>query len=213
MTRCPIFKKSRTKPVCLTVVLMLLLTALMLVAGCESESGADTAPAQTTATVPIKTIPVRHVTTTIPTTIVTTPEPEPVTEVPTQEAAITYEPTIAVSGNYHQEYIRMDATTYAVGEVVQFYLVNKGPEIAGCDYAHPPYTVYHLSPAGIRLKVATGDPARSYMTVISDPYTATGPFSLDTHRLSAGRYVIRFDCGNNVSREFVIMSRVSVIET
>jgi len=213
MTRCPIFQKSRTKPVCLTVVLMLLLTALMLVAGCESESGADTAPAPTTATVPIKTIPARHVTTTIPTTIATTPEPEPVTEEPTQEPAITSEPTIAVSGNYHQEYIKMDSTTYAVGEVVQFYLVNKGPEISGCDYAHPPYTVYHLSPTGTRLRVSEGDPARSYMTVISDPDTATGPFSLDTRRLSAGRYIIRFDCGNNVSREFAIMSRVEVIAT
>ena len=105
----------------------------------------------------------------------------------------------------------MDATTYSVGEVVQFYLVNKGPEISGCDYAHPAYTVYHLSPTGTRLPIATYDPARRYMTVISDPNSATGPFSLDTRKLSPGRYLIRFDCGNNVAREFVIMSRADAI--
>jgi hypothetical protein len=211
MTSCQFFQTGRTRPACLVVVLMFLLTTLLLVAGCESEDQTAAVPSTTTPA-PIKTIATRHVTTTIPTTEIT-PEPEPVTEIPTEEPAITSEPTIAVSGNYHQEYIKMDSTTYAVGEVVQFYLVNKGHEIAGCNYAHPPYTVYHLSPAGIRLPVATGDPARSYMTVISDPDSATGPFSLDTHKLSAGRYIIRFDCGNNVSREFVIMSRAEVIAT
>jgi len=49
------------------------------------------------------------------------------------------------------------------------------------------------------------------MTVISDPNSATGPFSLDTRKLSPGRYLIRFDCGNNVTREFVIMSRAEAI--
>lgn len=124
---------------------------------------------------------------------------------------LTPDATIVVSGNYHQEYIRMDATTYSVGEVVQFFLVNKGPEISGCDYSHPAYTVYHLSPTGTRLPIAASDPARSYMTVISDPNSATGPFSLDTRKLSPGRYLIRFDCGNNVAREFVIMSRAEAI--
>jgi len=138
-------------------------------------------------------------------------EPEPVPEVTIGEPVLTPAATIVVSGNYHQEYIRMDATTYSVGEVVQFYLVNKGPEISGCDYAHPAYTVYHLSPTGTRLPIATYDPARSYMTVISDPNSATGPFSLDTRKLSPGRYLIRFDCGNNVAREFVIMSRTDAM--
>jgi len=75
--------------------------------------------------------------------------------------------------------------------------VLQGSEISGCDYAHPAYTVYHLSPTGTRLPIATYDPARRYMTVISDPNSATGPFSLDTR--------------NNVAREFVIMSRADAI--
>jgi hypothetical protein len=210
MTRFPIFPDNRIRPVCLAVALMLLLTTLLLVAGCESQDPAPTVPAGTTITTQ-KTLPPRTIITTLPPVVTTSSEPEPVPEVTTQQPELSPAATIIVSGNYHQEYIKMDATTYSVGEVVQFYLVNKGPEISGCDYAHPAYTVYHLSPTGTRLPIATGDPARSYMTVISDPNSATGPFSLDTRKLSQGRYLIRFDCGNNVAREFVMMSRTDAI--
>lgn len=135
-------------------------------------------------------------------------EPEPVSVVTTKEPVASPSGTTVLSTNYHPDYIKMDAIVYKVGEVVQFYLVNKGPEISGCDYAHPAYTVYHLSPDRTRLAVATQDPNRSYTTVMSeDPGSATGPFSLDTGRLSAGRYLIRFDCGNNVGREFVLLAR------
>ena len=210
MTRLTIFPDKLIRPVCLAVALMLLLAALLLVAGCESQDQAPAAPGGTTITTQ-KTLPPRTIATTIPPTVAISREPEPVPEVTTQEPSLSPAATIVVSGNYHQEYIRMDATTYSVGEVVQFYLVNKGPEISGCDYAHPAYTVYHLSPTGTRLPIATYDPARSYMTVISDPNSATGPFSLDTRKLSPGRYLIRFDCGNNVAREFVIMSRTDAM--
>lgn len=210
MTRLPIFPNNRIRPVCLAVALILILTTLLLVAGCESQGPAPAAPAGTTVTTQ-KTLPPQTIATTIPPAVTPGSEPEPVPEVTTQEPLLSPAATIVVSGNYHQEYIRMDATTYSVGEVVQFYLVNKGPEISGCDYAHPAYTVYHLSPTGTRLPIATYDPARRYMTVISDPNSATGPFSLDTRKLSPGRYLIRFDCGNNVAREFVIMSRADAI--
>ncbi|MDD1681944.1 MAG: hypothetical protein LUQ35_10055, partial [Methanoregula sp.] len=192
------------------VALMLLLTMLLLVAGCESQNPAPAAPAGTTVPA-LNTLPPRTIATTLPPAVTTSMEPEPVPEVTIGEPVLTPAATIVVSGNYHQEYIRMDATTYSVGEVVQFYLVNKGPEISGCDYAHPAYTVYHLSPTGTRLPIATYDPARSYMTVISDPNSATGPFSLDTRKLSPGRYLIRFDCGNHVAREFVIRSRTDAM--
>jgi hypothetical protein len=210
MTRRHFFPENPARTVCLAVILMLILTMLLLVAGCESRDQAPAVPAGTTATTQ-KTLPLRTIATTLPAVIATSSEPEPVPEITTEEPVLTPAETIVVSGNYHQEYIRMDATTYSVGEVVQFYLVNKGPEISGCDYSHPAYTVYHLSPTGTRLAVATNDPARSYMTVISDPNSATGPFSLDTRKLSQGRYLIRFDCGNNVAREFVIMSRTDAI--
>lgn len=210
MTRRQMFPGTRTRPVCLAIAMMLLLTTLLLAAGCESQDQAPAAPAGTTVTIQ-KTLPPRTLATTIPPAVTTSSEPEPVPEVTTQEPVLSPVATIVVSGNYHQEYIRMDATTYSVGEVVQFYLVNKGPEISGCDFAYPAYTVYHLSPTGTRLPIATYDPARRYMTVISDPDSATGPFSLDTRKLSPGRYLIRFDCGNNVAREFVIMSRTDAI--
>ena len=210
MTRRHFFPENPARTVCLAVALMLILTMLLLVAGCESRDQAPAVPAGTTATTQ-KTLPPRTIATTSPPVVATSSEPEPVPEVTTEEPVLSPSATIVVSGNYHQEYIRMDATTYSVGEVVQFYLVNKGPEISGCDYAHPAYTVYHLSPTGTRLPIATYDPARSYMTVISDPNSATGPFSLDTRKLSQGRYLIRFDCGNNVAREFVIMSRTDAI--
>jgi len=196
-----------------TMLALLLLTALLLFAGCESESPADaTSPASATATHTLTTISTRHVTTTIPpaVTLSNEPEPAPVTTI-IQESESRSQGTVTQPGNYHPEYIKMDATVYTPGEVVQFYLVNKGPEITGCDFTHPTYTIYHLSPDGTRLAVSSGDPTRSYMTVISDPDSATGPFSLDTRRLPPGRYLIRFDCGNNVSRDFVIQARAAQI--
>lgn len=210
MTRFTTFPDKRIRPVCLAIALMLFLTAFLLAAGCESQNPAPAAPADTTVTTQ-NTLPPRTISTTNPPLVTTSREPEPSPEVTTEVQVLTPDATIVVSGNYHQEYIRMDATTYSVGEVVQFFLVNKGPEISGCDYSHPAYTVYHLSPTGTRLPIAASDPARSYMTVISDPNSATGPFSLDTRKLSPGRYLIRFDCGNNVAREFVIMSRAEAI--
>jgi len=207
----PLVSKCRTKPLYLAVVLMLLLTALLMVAGCTSESGTPAAPTGTTSITTLKTVPARSVTTTIPPAVTMSAEPEPVFEVTTQEpvAAVTISSmTNALSTNYHPDYITMDATVYKVGEVVLFYLVNRGPEIRGCDYSHPAYSVYHLSPDGTRLMVSTHDPNRSYTTVMSgDPGSSTGPFSLDTGRLSPGRYLIRFDCGNNVGREFVLLAR------
>lgn len=208
MTRLPIVPRSRTRPVCVLIVLMLLLSALLLAAGCESDQGAPAVPTGTTAIPTPKTIPVRFVTTAIPPADTMSVEAEPVSAGTPKETAASHPETTALSTNFHPDYIRMDAVVYKVGEVVQFYLVNKGPEISGCDFSHPVYTVYHLSPDRTLLAVATHDPDRSYSTVMSgDPGSATGPFSLDTSRLSAGRYLIRFDCGNNVGREFVLLAR------
>jgi len=188
--------------------LLLLITALLLVAGCESASAPASGPASPTATHTLAKITTRHVTTTIPPVEITS-EPEPVPETTFAKETESLSPgTVAPPANYHPEYIRMDATTYSVGEVVQFYLVNKGSEIKGCDYAHPPYTVYLRLPDDTRRVIASGDPARSYLTVISGEEIAssTGPFNLDTRKLTPGRYIIRFDCGNNVAREFMIMA-------
>jgi hypothetical protein len=202
-----ILQNGRIRPVCTTLVLLLLLAALLFTAGCESEE--PETPAVPTVPVTLKTIPTRHVTTTLPTTVITT-EPEPIPEETPSEPVTTPVETVTISGNNHPEYIRIDASSYAVGEVVQFYLVNKGPGITGCNYTHPSWTAYHISPAGTKFIVATGDPSRSYMTNIleGEIATATGPMSLDTNRLGAGRYMIQFDCGNNMSREFVLRPRV-----
>jgi hypothetical protein len=186
-----------------------MLAVLLFTAGCESESAPASAPAGPAATHTLSKIPTRHVTTTIPTVVTTGTEPEPVPETTRAKETESLSPgTVAPPANNHPEYIRMDATTYSVGEVVQFYLVNKGSEIKGCDYAHPPYTVYLRLPDDSRRTIASGNPARSYLTVISEGEIAssTGPFSLDTSKLTPGRYIIRFDCGNNVAREFMIMA-------
>lgn len=200
-----ILQKTRMRPVYTTLVLMLVLAALLFTAGCESEEPAT--PAATTVPVTMKTIPTRHVTTTLPTTIITT---EPVPEETTPEPVATPVKTAVVSFNSHPEYIRLDETTYAVGEVVRFYLVNKGPEIRGCDYAHPSWTIYHISAEGARFNVSTSDPGRTTTNTIieGEIATATGPFSLDTGRLGPGRYVIQFTCGGNISREFTLKPRV-----
>lgn len=199
---------NRTPPVSPAIALVLCMTALLLVAGCTSEPEASADPGTTTTAPTLKTLPVRYTTTTIP-PAVTMGEPEPSLDVSPKKPAAPPSPTISLQTNYHPDYIRMDATVYKVGEVVLFYLVNRGPEISGCNVTHPAYSVYHLSPDGTRLKVATHDPTRAFMTVISreDPGSSTGPFSLDTSRLSPGRYLIRFDCGNNVGREFMLLAR------
>jgi hypothetical protein len=190
--------------------LLLMLAVLLLAAGCESDSPQDSAPASPTVTKTLTKIPTRHVTTTNPLLETTTTEQETVRVTDTiQETESPVSATVAPPANYHPEYIRMDATTYTVGDIVQFYLVNKGTEIKGCNYAHPAYTVYHLSPDGTRMVVASSDPKLSFFTIISEDEiaTSTGPFNLDTRKWTPGRYLIRFDCGNNVAREFVIMEK------
>ena len=194
---------------------LLLLAALMLAAGCESESAPASAPASPAATPTLAKMTPRYTATT-PILPVETPraDPELVPESTLAKETESLSPgTVAPPANYHPEYIRMDATTYSVGEVVQFYLVNKGSEIKGCDYAHPPYTIFLRLPDDTRRVIASGDPARSCLTVISEGEIAssTGPFSLDTRKLTPGRYIIRFDCGNRVAREFVIMAHTPAL--
>jgi hypothetical protein len=208
MTRLPIASSSRRVPVRAAVVLLLVLAALLLAAGCTSPENSDAA-AGTTATNTLSTISTRQVTPTF-TPEITLTEPEPVPVTPTNtETKSSAGITIAQSGNYHSEYIKMDATLYKAGEVVQFYLVNKGPEITGCSFTHPAYTVYRELQDGTRQKIASDDPSRSYPMVIAKEEVAssTGPFTLDTARLIPGRYLIRFDCGNNVAREFILYAK------
>ena len=191
----------RTSP-----VLLLALVILLLAAGCESESPPASAPADpAVATLPTK-VPVRHVTTTIPPVVTTeteSSETATASETPPVPAATATPPV-----NYHPEYIRMDSTVYSAGEVVEFYLVNRGSEIKGCDYSRPAYTIYQLFPDGTRRKVSGSEPGRSYRVVIyeGEPTSSTGPFTFNTAGLVPGRFLIRFDCGNNVAKEFVIMA-------
>jgi hypothetical protein len=187
-----------------TLLALLLLTALLLTAGCESE----TPEADTPATQTLSTIPTRV--TTQPTPVATvTDTPVPVETIPTETPVSARAEPLPPPANYRPDYITMDATSYVTGEVVRFYLVNKGPEIAGCSYTRPPYTVYRQYPDGTRTQVAKSDPSRSYsMTIIAgEPGSATGPLSVDTRKMPPGRYLIIFDCGNNVAREFMILPR------
>jgi hypothetical protein len=192
------------------LTLLLTLAILLLAAGCTSQPQTPAAPPSVTAADTLTPLTSQEVITTIPPTVNITAEPTPVPFTTTgRKTESSPAVTVDLSASYHPEYIRMDATTYSVGEVVQFYLVNKGSEIKGCDYAHPSYTIYSLSPNGSRLPVSTSDPIRAYRTVMSEgePASATGPFSFDTGKISPGRYLIRYDCGNNVAREFEIMAR------
>jgi len=189
-----------------------MLAALLLAAGCTSQENSDTT-ASATVTKTLSTIPTRHTTPTTSPVVIISTEPDAVPGTATIEDSESHsENIVAQSGNNHPEYIRMDATIYKAGEVVEFYLVNKGPEITGCSYTHPTYTVYRLFRDGTREKVSSEDPARSYLTVISSDEIAssTGPFTLATASLIPGRYLIRFDCGNNVAREFILYAKSPV---
>ena len=192
-------------------VLLLVLALLLLAAGCESPT--DTAaPTGTTALTSTSKIPVRTVTTTIPPVTLVTGKTEPaeeITALPETSAAGTVRQPVS----YHPEYIRMDAETYNAGDIVEFYLVNRGEEIKGCDFAQPAFSIFQLFPDGTRRKVSGNIPGISYRAVMTaDPGSATGPLSFNTAGMVPGRYLIRFDCGNNVAREFVIYAKVYVTQ-
>ena len=193
-------------------VLLFVLALLLLAAGCESPPDTAALPGTTPSTTATK-IPVRHVTTTTPLPTIITGESEPVTEItalPETSAA----GTSRQSASYLPEYIRMDAETYNAGDIVQFYLVNRGAGITGCDYARPAFTIYQIFPDGTRRKVSGNIPGISYRAVMTgDPGSATGPLSFNTAGMVPGRYLIRFDCGSNVAREFVIYAKVYVTES
>jgi hypothetical protein len=188
---------------------LLILAALLLAAGCASQENSDTA-ASAPATKTLSTIPTRSVPLTTLPVVTRSTEPDTVPDTPAiEESESLSESVIAQPGNSHPEYIRMDATIYKAGDVVEFYLVNRGPEITGCSYTHPTYTIYRLFRDGTREKVSSEDPDRSYLTVISGDEIAssTGPFTISTASLIPGRYLIRFDCGNNVAREFILYAK------
>ena len=209
MTRSPDLSNQWRGPVYRAAGLLLILAALLLAAGCASQENSD-ATASVTATKTLSTIPTRLIPPTTSPVVTRSTEPDAVPGTPAiEESESQSESIVAQPGNNHPEYIRMDATIYKAGEVVEFYLVNKGPEITGCSYTHPTYTIYRLFRDGTREKVSSEDPARSYLTVISGDEIAssTGPFTLGTASLIPGRYLIRFDCGNNVAREFILYAK------
>jgi len=193
-------------------VLLFVLALLLLAAGCETTPDTAVPPGTAPAITPAK-IPVRPVTTPIPPVTSGTADTEPVTEITALQETSTAE-TSRQSAGYHPEYIRMDAETYNAGDVVQFYLVNRGTEIKGCDYAQPAFTIYQIYPDGTRRKVSGNIPGISYQVVMTgDPGSATGPLNFNTAGMVPGRYLIRFDCGNNVAKEFVIYAKVYAKES
>jgi len=193
-------------------VLPFILALLLLAAGCETTP--DTAMPSGTTPVTITTkIQVQSQTTKIPPVTFGTADTEPVAEITALQETSAAE-TSRQPASYHPEYIRMDAETYNAGDVVQFYLVNRGAEIKGCDYAQPAFTIYQIFPDGTRRKVSGNIPGISYQVVMTgDPGTATGPLTFNTAGMVPGRYLIRFDCGNNVAKEFVIYAKVYVKES
>lgn len=195
--------------------LLFVLAVVLLTAACESPAD-NPAPVSDTTMPPFQVkVPVSHVTSTIPPATGITEKTDAIPEIPATGITDTFAAGTSIPpASNHPEYIRMDADFYNAGDIVEFYLVNRGDEIKGCDHAQPAFSVYQIFQDGTRRKVAGNIPGIIYRATMTDePSTATGPLTFNSAGMLPGRYLIRFDCGDNVAREFVIYAKVHVTET
>jgi hypothetical protein len=184
----------------------LVLLAMAMTAGCESQPQKPVSPVTITATVPVPPatrsasvslitfspgVTTPQKTNTVPGTL-TTHESNPidlVTKPPLQ--------------GKNPDYIKMDSDNYNRGEVVEFYLRNIGSEPIQCGTSEPGYSVSLLFQNGSRKIVSRSG---GFLQVITEipPGSATRTQTLDTTSWIAGRYLIQFGCGKDISREFIL---------
>ena len=119
---------------------------------------------------------------------------------PMQEYVTLYKVTAAQKNDSHEDMIENDSDVYNTGDILEFYLKNKGYEKLKCANTPPSSWITYQNEdnswtyiTGLREKVS---PRISYLM----PRESTRVQRLNTTDWNPGRYRIVFDC--SVSREF-----------
>ncbi|MFA4859398.1 hypothetical protein [Methanoregula sp.] len=119
---------------------------------------------------------------------------------PTPSSKALYKVTIAQPNGSHAEFMKMDSDVYNVGEVVEFYVVNEGPETLTCANTPPSFRIYYKKDDNTwEYQTEAGEtmsPRISYLK----PGDSTRLRRLITTDWTPGRYRIVFDGG--ISRVF-----------
>lgn len=122
----------------------------------------------------------------------------------TPESKALYKVTIAQPDDTsHPDYIIMDSDVYNQGEVVEFYVVNKGTETLTCANV-PTYRVFSQNENGTWDYLPDIGPPMYPRISYMKPGEIIPPMRFATAGWIPGRYRIVFDCG--IMREFEIRS-------
>lgn len=160
-----------------TVIPMFLLVAVLMAAGCISTQTPD------------------NLTTEKPTSIITTPV--------TPESKVLYKVTIAQPNDTsHPDYIIMDSDVYNQGEVIEFYVVNKGTDTLTCANVPSSYRIFSQNENGTwDYLPEVGPPMLPKISYLKPGETLPVKRFVTTGWMP-GRYRIVFECG--IMREFEI---------
>ncbi|AGB02631.1 hypothetical protein Metfor_1601 [Methanoregula formicica SMSP] len=171
--------KRRRSPVCPAVALCIVLVSLLLVAACTSAQGPGNLATENQTPVPITTA--------------------------TPESKALYKVTIAQPNDTtHPDYIIMDSDIYNQGEVVEFYVVNKGTDTLTCTNNRASYLIIFQNENGTwEYLPEVGPPMLPKISYLK-PGETLPPRRFVTTGWIPGRYRIVFDCG--IMREFEIRS-------
>lgn len=189
----PVYLFRKNGSVSAILLLLIVLAGSVLVAGCITNSVPNNVTV--TATVPI----------TSPSSVVT----------PALPSKILYTTTIAQPNSSHPERIRMDSDIYNQGEIVEFYLVNDGPDTVSCIGDFSECRIFFWKNESYweelpRPVSAYSPPRPTQLCSISNrepSYMGAGERTLVFHLITTewvpGRYRIQSDC-MNASREFIL---------
>jgi hypothetical protein len=160
-----------------TLIPLFLLIAVLMAAGCITTQTPD------------------NLTTKNPTSIITTPV--------TPESRAFYKVTIAQpDDSAHPDYIIMDSDVYNQGEVVEFYVVNKGTDTLTCANNPPSYFIFFRNENGTWEYLPEVGPPMLPQILYLKPGVTLPARRFVTTGWRPGRYRIVFDCG--IRREFEI---------
>ncbi|WP_158491355.1 hypothetical protein [Methanoregula formicica] len=182
------------------ISLLIILVAMLFIAGCTTAPVSENQTMITTATTVITPSPV----------VTSTPQ-----------SKVFYTATIAQQNSSHPERIRMDSDVYNKGEIIEFYLVNEGPDAITCigeltecriffwknesNWEELPRPVGAYYPPATYQLCSVSNRGPSYLGAGQ----RTPVFHLITTKWVPGRYKIQSDC-LNASREFILRNTTTI---
>jgi hypothetical protein len=173
MTARPVDPKSRRRPICRAVALVLVMVAVLLASGCMTQTATD-----------------NHMGTISSSTII----------VPTQKSSPLYKVTITQPNSSHAEIIKMDSDVYNIGEVVEFSVTNRSHVSDNCSDSPCSYRIaFQLENGSWQV---LPEPMEPMDTTVEGPRYSSSCSSMRfaTTNWTGGMYRIQYHCG--VSRKF-----------